>query len=56
MDTKYGNHTFHYAPELSKCEVKALIILPLLFYVKSNFAVFKQSKDVIFGNFRESEL
>ena len=47
--------------ELSKCEVKAwlcwnLIIIPLLrFYVKSNFGDFKRSKNVIFGNFRDSE-
>ena len=44
--------------KLSKCEVNAwlcwnLIILPpLRFYVKSNFGKFKQSKNVIFGNFR----
>ena len=48
--------------KLSKCEVKAwlcwnLIILPpLRFYVKSNFGKFKQSKNVIFGIFRDSEL
>ena len=47
--------------KLSKCEVEAwlcwnLIILPpLRFYVKSNFGEFKQSKNVIFGNFRGSE-
>ena len=47
--------------KLSKCEVKAwlcwnLIILPSLrFYVKPNFYEFKQSKKVIFGNFRGSE-
>ena len=46
--------------KLSKCEVKAwfcwnLIILPQLrFYVKSNFVEFKQSKNVVFGNFRGS--
>ena len=48
--------------KLSKCEVKPwlcrnLIILPpLRFYLKSNFGVFKRSKNVIFGNFRGSEL
>ena len=48
--------------KLSKCEVKAwlwwsLIILPSLrFYVKSNFGEFKQSKNVILGNLRDSEL
>ena len=48
--------------KLSKCEVKAwlclnLIILPpLRIYLKSNFGKFKQSKNVIFGNFRDSEL
>ena len=46
---------------LSKCEVKAwlcwnlIILSPLRFYVKSNFGDFKQSKNVIFGNFRDSE-
>ena len=48
--------------KLSKCEVKAwlcwnlIILLPTLFYVKSNFDEFKLSKNVIFGNFRDSEL
>ena len=48
--------------KLSKCEVKAwhfwnLIILQTLrFYMKSNFGKFKRSKNVIFGNFRDSEL
>ena len=49
--------------KLSKCEVKAwlccnFIILPppLRFYVKSNFGEFKRSKNVNFGNFRDSEL
>ena len=48
--------------ELSKCEVKAwlwrcLIILPTLrFHVKSNLGEFKRSKNVIFANFRDSEL
>ena len=47
--------------KLSKCELKAwlcwnLIILPLLrFYVKSKFCEFKWSKNVIFGNFGDSE-
>ena len=47
--------------KLSKCEVKAwlcwyLIILPPpRFYVRSNFAEFKRSKNVVFGNFRGSE-
>ena len=47
--------------KLSKCEVKAwlcwnlIILLPPWFYVKSNFGEFKQSKNVIFGNFRGSE-
>ena len=48
--------------ELSKCEVNAwlcwkLIILPPLhFYVESNFGEFEQSKNAIFGNFRDSRL
>ena len=47
--------------KLSKCEVKdwlcwKIILLPLQFYVKSNFGQFKQSKNVIFGNFRDSVL
>ena len=48
--------------KLSKSEVKAwlswnLIILPpLRFYVKPNFGKFKWSKNVVFGNFRDSEL
>ena len=48
--------------ELSKCEVKArlcwnMIILPSLqFYVKSNFDEFKRFKNVIFDNFRNTEL
>ena len=34
-----------------------LIMLPLLrFYVKSNFSEFKWSKNVVFGNFRDSKL
>ena len=43
---------------LLKCEFKAwlcwrlMILLPLWFYVKSNLSEFKQSKNVIFGNFR----
>ena len=32
-----------------------IILLPLRFYVKSNFGEFKRSKNVIFGNFRGSE-
>ena len=48
--------------KLSNCEVKAwlcwnlMILPPLRFYVKSNFGEFKRSKNVIFGNFRDSEL
>ena len=48
--------------KLPKCEVKAwlcwnlVILLPLGFYVKSNFGKFKQSKNVIIGNFRPSEV
>ena len=47
--------------KLSKREVKAAqcgntISLPLRFYVKSNFGEFKHSKNVIFGNFRDSGL
>ena len=48
--------------KLSKCEVKAwlcrdLIILPpFRFYMKSNLSEFKQSKNVILGNFGHSEL
>ena len=47
--------------KLSNCEVKAwlcwnlIILLPLRFYVKSNFGEFKQSKNVVFGNIRGSE-
>ena len=47
--------------KLSKCEVKAwlcwnlIILLPLWFYVKSNFGEFKWSKNIIFSNFRGSE-
>ena len=37
--------------KLSKCEVK-----PLRIYVKSNFGEFKWSKNVTFGNFKDSEL
>ena len=33
-----------------------MILLPLQFYVKSNFGKFKRSKNVIFGNFRDSEV
>ena len=48
--------------KLSKCEVKAwlcwnlMILLPLRFYVKSNFGKCKRSKNVIFCNFRDSEV
>ena len=48
--------------KLSKCEFKAglcwnLIMLPpLKFYVKSNLGESKRSKNVIFGNFSDSEL
>ena len=48
--------------KLSKCEVKAwlclnLIILPgSRFYVKSNYGKIKRSKNVICGNFRDSDL
>ena len=41
--------------KLSKCEVKAwlcwnlIFLLPLRFYVKSNFGGFKRSKNVIFA-------
>ena len=48
--------------KLSKCEVKAwlcrnlIIWLPFRFYVKSKLGEFKQSKNVIFGNFGHSDL
>ena len=48
--------------KLSKCEVKAsiclslIILLPLRYYVKSNLGEFKRSKNVIFDNFRDSEI
>ena len=48
--------------KLSKCKVKVwlswdlIILLPLRFYMKSNFGEFKQSKNVIFDNFRDFEL
>ena len=48
--------------KVSKCEVKAwpcwklIILLSLQFYVKSNFGEFKRPKNVIFDNFRYSEL
>ena len=44
--------------KLSKCEVKAwlcqnlIILLPLRFYVKSNFGESKRPKYVIFDHFR----
>ena len=47
--------------KLSKCEVKAwlcrslIILSSLRFYVKSNFAVFKWFKNVIFGNSNDPE-
>ena len=47
--------------KLSKCKVKAslywnlIILLPLRFYMKSNFGEFKWCKNVIFANFRGSE-
>ena len=46
--------------KLSKCEVKAWLCLKkilrsLIFYVKSNFGEFKRSKNVIFGNCRDSQ-
>ena len=48
--------------KLSKYEVKVLtllklvILLPLRFYVKSNYGEFKWSKNVVFDNSRGSEL
>ena len=48
--------------KLSKCEIKATrfvnftICSPRRFFVKSNFDKFKQSKNVIFGNFGGSEI
>ena len=57
----YGKY-FTMLQKISKCEVKAglcwnmIILLPLRFYVKSNFGEFKRSKSVIFGNFIDSEL
>ena len=48
--------------KLSKCEVKAwlcwnmITLLPLQFYVKSNFSEFKWSKNVLYGNIRDAEL
>ena len=47
--------------KLSKFEVKAwlcwnlIILLALIFYVKSNFGEFKRSKNVDFDNFRGSQ-
>ena len=58
-------HIFHRCTmlqKLSKCEVKAwlcwnlTISPPLRFYVKSNWCKLKGSINVIFGNFRDSEL
>ena len=48
--------------KFSKCEVKAwlswnlIIIPPLRFHVKWHFGKFKQSKNVIYDNFRNAEL
>ena len=48
--------------KLSKCEVKAwlwwnlIILLPLRFYVKSNFSELELSKNVIFGNFWDTSI
>ena len=48
--------------KLSKYEVKAVgyghfsNLLPLRFYVKSNFGELNRSKSVIFASFRNSEL
>ena len=48
--------------KLSKYEVKAWLcwnlntLLPLRFYVKSNFSEFEQSKNVTCGNFGDTEL
>ena len=43
--------------KLSLDFVESLILLPpLQFYVKSDFGDFRRSKNVIFGNFRDSEL
>ena len=48
--------------KLSKCEVKVwlcwhlMILPPVRFSVKPNFVKFKWSKNVILGNFRDSEL
>ena len=47
--------------KVSKCEVKAwlcltlIILLPLLFCLKSHFGLFKRSKNVIYTNFRDAE-
>ena len=57
-----GNYKDTVLQKLSKCEVEAwlccnlMILLPLRFYVKSNLGDFKQSKNVIFCNFRDPEL
>ena len=56
------SYTYTMLQKISKCEVKAwlcwsLIILPpLRFCVKSHFGEFKHSKNVTYGNFRDSEL
>ena len=57
----YQNRRGTMLQKFSKCEVKAwlwwkIILLPLRFYVKSNFDEFKRCKNVIFGNFRDSKL
>ena len=52
----------HYAPENFKMWSQAWLcwswisLLPLRLYMKSNFGEFKRSKNVIFGNFRDSEI
>ena len=47
---------FRFAPEtfkMWKCW-NLIILLPLRFFVKSNFSKFKRSKNVLFGNFRDA--
>ena len=57
-----SNQLYTMLQKLSKFEVKAARhgqisnLLPLRFYVKSNFGELKRSKNVIFANFRDSEL
>ena len=61
-EVQYSRSICTMLQKLSKYEVKAwlcrnlMIFLPLRFYVKSNFGEFFQSKNVIFGKFRDSEL